>query len=158
MSSWRLVAAWLVALAVATLLTWQIVSFADSRVGARPVQISTVASSSTPSSSAPPETSTSSPVSSSTTVTSVFSSSQPASDDSEWSFRTVNTSGGKVVIRYRPGEVELQAATPSPGFGVELDDTGPRRVRVEFESDTEDIRVEARWEDGSLVVDVTRHG
>lgn len=156
MTSWRLVAAWVVALVVATLLTWQIVSYADTRVGARPVEIASVASTASFTSSL--ATSTSIASSSSTNDTSVPSSSTPQTSDSEWSFRTVNTSGGKVVIRYRPDEVELEAATPAPGFDVEIDDAGPQRVRVEFESDTEDIRVEARWKDGTLDVEVSESG
>lgn len=155
MTSWRLVAAWVVALAVATLLTWQIVSLADSRVGARPVEIGSIGSAM--SSTSPLVTSTSDPFSS-TSDTSVPFASTPQTNDAEWSLRTVNTSGGKVVIRYRPEEVELEAATPAPGFDVEIDDRGPQRVRVEFESDTEDIRVEARWEDDTLDVDISESG
>lgn len=54
------------------------------------------------------------------------------------------------MVRYRPGEVELQAATPASGFAVEIDDDGPDRVRVEFESDDLEVRVEVRWENGDL--------
>jgi hypothetical protein len=66
----------------------------------------------------------------------------------------VNSAGGTVIIRHRPGVVELHAATPASGFSVEVDDSGPTRVRVEFESDDADIRVEARWQDGELEVTV----
>lgn len=66
----------------------------------------------------------------------------------------MTTAGGVVVVRHRPGEVELQAATPAPGFGVEVDDPGPPRVRVEFEGGDAGIRVEIRWEDGALDVDI----
>lgn len=59
-----------------------------------------------------------------------------------------------MVIRHRPGEVELQAATPAAGYSVEIDDSGPDRVRVEFESEDADIRVEAEWEGGELVVSI----
>jgi hypothetical protein len=59
-----------------------------------------------------------------------------------------------VVVRYRPGEVELQAATPAPGFAVEIDDAGPPRVRVEFDSDEVEARIEVRWENGSLDIDI----
>lgn len=58
------------------------------------------------------------------------------------------------MVRYRAGEVELQAATPAPGYTVEIDDPGPPRVRVEFEGDDDDVRVEARWNDGALDIDV----
>lgn len=56
-------------------------------------------------------------------------------------------------MRYRPEEVELKAATPAPGFSVAVDDAGPPRVRVEFEGELTDVRVEARWEDGALDID-----
>ena len=62
-----------------------------------------------------------------------------------------------MVVRHRPGEVELQAATPAPGFAVEIDDDGPERVRVEFDSGNVEVRVEVRWESGSLDVDVDEH-
>lgn len=58
------------------------------------------------------------------------------------------------MVRYRTGEVELQAATPAPGFSVEVDDAGPPQVRVEFDSESAEVRVEARWNDGSLDIDV----
>jgi hypothetical protein len=59
-----------------------------------------------------------------------------------------------VVVRHRPGAVELQAATPASGFSVEIDDSGPTRVRVEFEADEDDIRVEVRWRDGELEISI----
>lgn len=58
------------------------------------------------------------------------------------------------MVRYRPEEVELQAATPVPGFSVEVDESGPPRVRVEFENDLAEVRVEVRWEDDGLDIDI----
>jgi hypothetical protein len=69
--------------------------------------------------------------------------------------RSISSVGGTVVIRHRPEEVELQAATPAPGYEVEIDDAGPDRVRVDFESDDSDVRVEAEWRDGELEVTVS---
>lgn len=60
-----------------------------------------------------------------------------------------------VVVRYRTGEVELQAATPALGYDVEVDDAGPPSVRVEFESDDSDVRVDVEWKDGGLDVEVS---
>lgn len=57
-------------------------------------------------------------------------------------------------MRYRPGEVELQAATPSPGFDADIEDTGPEKVKVEFESQSEEVKVEVRWDEGSLKVEI----
>ena len=59
-----------------------------------------------------------------------------------------------MIVRYRPEEVELQTATPAPGFDVEIDEAGPRRVRVEFESNDSDYRVEAEWKAGALAVSI----
>lgn len=71
--------------------------------------------------------------------------------------RTINSVGGSVVVRHRPAEVELQAATPAPGFAVEIDDDGPERVRVEFDSDAVEVRIEVRWENGSLAIDIDKN-
>ena len=166
MKSWRIAAGWLTAVVVVTVLTWQIVGLADSQVGPRP-PVAIAAPSTTASSDALPtvsstttEASTSTSDQGSTTHTTstsspTTSSSAPRSTDvSSWDTRTINSLGGSVVIRHSPGQVELQAATPLPGFAVEVDDDGPDRVRVEFAGVDTDVRVEARWEDGSLTVDI----
>ncbi|MDQ3782911.1 MAG: hypothetical protein M3349_08260 [Actinomycetota bacterium] len=48
---------------------------------------------------------------------------------------TYNLIGGWVRIAYGPGIVELVSAAPNPGFSIEVKETGPDRVEVEFESD-----------------------
>jgi hypothetical protein len=47
--------------------------------------------------------------------------------------RTWSGVGGVVVVVCRGTAAELRAATPDDGFAVEVDDTGPDRVEVEFE-------------------------
>ena len=168
MISWRMAAAWLLALVLTTVLTWQIVGLADSQVGEEAplavAPLSTTTSSGSSSSSSTAQTSTTIATTSTTAPDGASGSSpspSPSSTssvattvESQWSVRTINSAGGSVVIRHRPGEVEYQAATPAAGFGVEVDDAGPDRVRVEFESEDADIRVEARWENGELNIDV----
>lgn len=171
MISWRMAAAWVAALVVATVLAWQIVGLADSQVGDTPVAVapslttttngteSTTVPSTSTSTTAARATTTTTPgatTSSSSGATSTSSSTATSSTTAseQWSLRTVSTTGGVVVVRYRTGEVELQAATPAPGFSVEVDDAGPPRVRVEFESEVADVRLEVRWENGALKVDV----
>lgn len=159
-------AAWVAALVLATVLTWQIVGLADSQVGDVPVAAAPTlpdASSTSIATTTSLAPDTTSPTTASTTTvattpsqsTSTPTSTPPSTEAAdEWSVRTVNSSGGTVVVRHRPGEVELQAATPASGFSVEIDDSGPDRVRVEFESDDADIRVEVRWRDGELEISV----
>jgi cytoskeletal protein RodZ len=173
MKSWRLVGVWVLVLVITTALTWQIVSLASDQVGDAPVAIapatttSTLGSSSSTTTHDPTTTSsitrstnngssptTSTPGDGGTSSSSTSATTPATSSPTEWSLRTITTQGGTVVVRYRPGEVELQAATPAPGFEMEIDDAGPPDVRVEFENDDTDIRVEARWEDGSLDVAV----
>ncbi len=59
------------------------------------------------------------------------------------------------MVRYRPGEVVLQTATPAPGFNTEVDDAGPPEVAVEFESEEKKVEVSAKWLNGDLSVEVT---
>jgi hypothetical protein len=168
MITWRMAAGWVAALVVATVLAWQIVGLADSQVGEvtpealAPSPTSTVVSSTTTSADSTTSTqiattstgSSPGPTSSVTTPTSSVTTPPTTAGSTEWSVRTINSSGGVVVVRFRPEEVVLQAATPASGFGVEVDDSGPPRVRVEFDNDEDSIRVEARWENGDLVVEV----
>lgn len=160
---------WLVVVVLATTVTWQIVSAADDQVSDRPVAPLNVAAPvltdttlsttdttapsttlpSTVTTTAAQTTATSSPTTTATTATTPTTS---APSTAQWQSRSVQTGGGTVIIRYRPGEVQYQSATPSPGFQVEVDDAGPPDVKVEFESETQKFEVEARWKDGVLDV------
>jgi hypothetical protein len=51
---------------------------------------------------------------------------------------TYNLVGGWVQIAYGPGIVELVGAAPNSGFSIEIKESGPDRVEVEFESDDHD--------------------
>ncbi len=73
--------------------------------------------------------------------------------------RTYQTGGGSVTIRVSPGVVELGAASPAAGFAVEVEDSGPQRVKVKFEStsgaeDQEEYEFSARWDGDDLVVEI----
>lgn len=169
-----MVGVWVLVLLITTALTWQIVSLASDQVADAPVAIA-------PATSTTLDSSTTSTHTSSTTIPTTTtpsatkggaspttstpagggtspSATQPTSSTSSagvWSLRTVTTQGGTVVIRHRPGEVELQAATPAPGFEMEIDDAGPPEVRVEFERGETHVRVEAKWEDTGLDLKVS---
>lgn len=156
---------WLLVAVGATMITWQIVSAADNQVSDRPVaplnvaapQLTDIGSTTTeptapttsPTTTATTGTSSSPPTTTGSSTPTTTASTTPPS---QWVSRSISTSGGTVIVRYRPGEVEYQSATPAPGFQVEVDDAGPPRVKVEFESESEKFEVEARWEDDDLDV------
>ncbi len=169
---------WLAVVAAVTLLTWQIVSAADEQVSARPiaplnvaapviatssttsttigdVDTTTATTATTSTAPSPAETSTTStttPPTGSTTPTT--STTQPDTSET-WQARSVKTAGGTVLLRYRPGEVAYQSASPAPGYQVEVEKPGPPEVKVEFESESNKVEVQAAWSDGDLRVEVS---
>lgn len=170
-----MLAGWLFVLVLVTTLTWQIVSAADDQVSERPIAPLNVAA---PVITDPQSTTSTSPIPTSTTlpdftsttptesVSSTTSSAPTTSSSvnttsstaSNWQTRSVQTEGGVVILRYRPGEVAYQSATPAPGFHVEVDKQGPPQVKVEFESQSSKVEVSAEWSDGDLRVEVSEGG
>lgn len=61
-----------------------------------------------------------------------------------------------MILRFRPGEVTYQSATPAPGFHVEVDEKGPPEVKVEFESESSKVQVSAKWDKGDLKVEISQ--
>jgi hypothetical protein len=160
---------WLVVVASATTVTWQIVSAADNQVSDRPIAplnvaapvltdstVATTTTTSVTSTTARPTSSTPAPSDSSGSTVTTTSTSDPLTTQSNaspsWQSRSIQTAGGTVIVRYRPGEVEYQSATPAPGFQVEVEEVGPPEVKVEFESESQKFEVEAHWEDDGLDV------
>jgi cytoskeletal protein RodZ len=168
-----LVGAWLLVVVVATTLTWQIVSAADDQVSDRakslnvaaPVLSSLTTTTTTTSTSLPTQTSTTSASGTSTTIpadttdtTEPTTTTTTPAPDPAWQTKSVPTSGGTVVVRYRPGEVAYQAASPNKGFHVEVESYGPPEVEVKFESDSLEVEVHAVWRDNRLDVAVSDSG
>jgi len=162
-SKWSIAGAWVLVAALATTLTWQIVSAADAQVSDRPpLQVAAPLSGSVTSSTGIVTTTTGEP---GTTVTSIpdgsststapdtATSSEPPPTDEPWASETIPTGGGVVVVRYRTGEVILGSASPAAGFAAEIKKEGPPEVDVEFESDSSEYRVRAQWSDGGLSVE-----
>lgn len=55
--------------------------------------------------------------------------------------------GGSTAISFDNGAAEVLWATPKPGFDVDVGSGGPG-VRVEFESDDQESRIDAWWDSG----------
>ena len=166
MRQWRLVVAWLAALAVTTTMTWQIVSAADDRVGDRsgaPLNIAapTVTTSETIPSASPTSqaTTTTVPSAGSSSSSSPTSSAPSGSSSSTSTPATpesvaIPTVGGTVTVRVIPGSVTYLSTVPNPGFAVEVKDAGPPGVRVELVSVATEVDVRVRWRDGRLDISI----
>ena len=58
------------------------------------------------------------------------------------------------MVSHRPGEVRLESATPAAGYSMEVDESGPREVRVEFDGSDAEVEIRVRWEGDQLEVEV----
>jgi hypothetical protein len=58
-----------------------------------------------------------------------------------------------VRILYGGGIVDLDAAAPYAGFTMDVEDSGPEKVRVEFRSDDHRSEIDIEWDGGSLNVE-----
>jgi hypothetical protein len=54
--------------------------------------------------------------------------------------------------------VSLVAASPQPGYSMEVDETGPSRVRVRFRSDAGESDVRVTCSLGQPVPDINEQG
>jgi hypothetical protein len=162
-SKWSIAGAWVLVAALATTMTWQVVSAADAQVSDRPpLQVAAPLSGSVTSSTEVATTSTGEPGTTVTTISDGSStstapdaptSSAPPTTEAAWASETIPTGGGVVVVRYRTGEVILGSASPAAGFAAEIKKEGPPEVEVEFDSDSSEYRVKAEWSDGGLSVE-----
>lgn len=86
-------------------------------------------------------------VSSTVPATSTTSVGDAASDDPS-EVRTYNLVGGTATLRFEPAGVTVVAATPHPGFSVDIEAEHVTGVKVEFEGDDHRSRVTGWWAGG----------
>jgi len=162
MNRFGLIAIWVAATALTTVLAWQIVAAAGEQVSPGPLtpnatpatsttNVTTTLSTTSSSTASPSSTQPGSGSTTPTTTPTPGSTSTSAA--AVWEVRTIPTDGGTVVVSYRPGEVILNGATPAAGFTVDVGKQGPPEVRVEFESETSKVEIRVVW-DGKLVIDL----
>jgi hypothetical protein len=65
--------------------------------------------------------------------------------------RTIQMDGGVVTLRFSPAGVDVVGATPNEGFTVDTEPEHGNGVKVEFESDGHESRVDAWWDGGPQV-------
>lgn len=114
----------------------------------------------------PPATSTTDPVpgtgsngttaSSPTTSTSPVTSTTTAPSEAKYS-RTFDTDGGSVRVVVDGSDVSFGGAVPKTGWSIELKESGPKEVKVEFEQNggSGSIEFTAKVEHGDLVTEIS---
>ena len=66
---------------------------------------------------------------------------------------TYNLEGGSIGVRCTsPSSIELVYSSPAPGFGAEVDNSGPQEVEVRFENDEHHSRIRVQCTSGAPVV------
>lgn len=159
----RHVLGWILATALVTLAAWWVVAAASgevNEVSAAPVVVPTTSTSTgTGSSSSLPSTSTSLAPSSTVSSDATTSTSTPDGSSSTTvaaasGVETISSAGGTVTVSYGNGQVQLQGASPAFGYSMEIEKIGPDEVRVDFESDNNDISVRVEWENGKLDIEI----
>ena len=111
---------------------------------------------STPSTATSPSPSTSSPsTSTSVTSTSVASTSGATTSSlAAGNTKTFRLVGGWVRVAHASGVVTLDAAAPNSGFTMDVKQSGPDEVEVEFRGNDHRSSVEVEWAGGQLVGEV----
>jgi len=83
------------------------------------------------------------------TPTTTIASSLPAPFTTSYS-----SAGGSIDVTWSGTAFTLNSVSPAAGFRAEIEDQSWDRVRVDFESDDHDARIEVRINDGRLRVGI----
>ena len=94
---------------------------------------------------------TTSPTTTSPPTTSPPTSPPRASPSDPPSTETYSSPGGSITVRWDGVALSLQQVVPGAGFTHEVEDELADRIRVRFERDDGDFRIEIRVEDGEVV-------
>ena len=152
-----LVGVWLATAVGAVVLAWQGVSVvADQVTDDRPAplaasEIEAHLAEAEAEAEVEPSTSTSTSTTSTAVTTTpglVTTTTTPSTAAGET--RTYNLRGGTAALRFAPQGVTVVFANPAEGFTVEVEPEHGNGVKVEFESESHESRVDGWWADGPV--------
>ena len=74
--------------------------------------------------------------------------------------RSYELIGGSVTVEVGNGTVGLAGASPKAGFSMDVENSGPEKVEVEFKSDHHESSFSARFRDGVFTPEIeeSEHG
>lgn len=91
----------------------------------------------------------SAPSTTTTTVPSTTTTSPPRAE-----IRSYDLIGGVVTVEIGSSTVTLAGASPKPGFTMEVEDSGPRKVEVEFTSNNHESQFSGEFKDGAFAPEI----
>ena len=65
--------------------------------------------------------------------------------------RSYDLVGGSVTVEVGTNTVRLAGASPKAGFSMEVENSGPEKVEVEFKNEDHESKFSGRFEDGTFV-------
>ena len=68
--------------------------------------------------------------------------------------RSYELVGGSVTVEVGPNTVHLAGASPKAGFSMDVENSGPEKVEVEFKSESHESNFSGRIEDGAFVPEI----
>ena len=105
---------------------------------------------STTTTTATPATTTTTTATPATTTTTTATPTTTTTAPPPGDIRSYDLVGGVVTIEISSSAVHLAGASPKSGFSVEVEHSGPKKVKVEFESEDHESTFTGELEDGSF--------
>ena len=121
---------------------------------APPTTTTTPAATSTTTTTRPMSTTTTpaepEPPTTTTTVAATTTTTTPSATD----IRSYDLIGGVVAVEIGSSTVHLAGASPKSGFRMEVENSGPKKVEVEFKSDGHESKFSGEFKDGTFVPEI----
>jgi len=119
-----------------------------------PTTITTPTATSTTTTTRPMSTTTTpaepEPPTTTTTVAATTTTTTPSATD----IRSYDLIGGVVTVEIGSSTVHLAGASPKSGFRMEVENSGPKKVEVEFKSDDHESKFSGEFKDGTFVPEI----
>jgi hypothetical protein len=90
------------------------------------------------------------PPTTTTTVAATTTTTTPPATD----IRSYDLIGGVVTVEIGSSTVHLAGASPKSGFRMEVENSGPKKVEVEFKSDDHESKFSGEFKDGTFVPEI----
>jgi hypothetical protein len=95
------------------------------------------------------------PTTTTTTTTTITTSTTPPITAPATELRSYELVGGLISVEIGDEVVRLAGASPKPGFTMEVENSGPEKVEVEFHNGDHESHFSGKFEDGRFVPSIS---